>query len=169
MALERRRLTAQQGIALAVLVAITIPLALGASRTQVRNSLASWFVAGDPAFEEYKNFQQEFGSDEVILVALEFSGTVFQRDRLRLVLDLTQTLKDRPHIRSVLSLTTIHVLERDGGSLRVGELGQLLPFDTRDPSVIRERLCAEPLSYRSLVGGDERNQQLAGQLSILSA
>lgn len=44
--------------------------ARGALQVGVDNSLEIWFVEDDPALETYQEFQEEFGSDEVVVLAL---------------------------------------------------------------------------------------------------
>ena len=56
-------------VAVAVLAATGV-LGVFASRVGMDNTVDVWFVEGDPALTAYKQFQQTFGNDEVIAVAV---------------------------------------------------------------------------------------------------
>ena len=42
----------------------------GALKVGVNNSLEIWFVEDDPQLQVYKRFQEEYGNDEVVVLAL---------------------------------------------------------------------------------------------------
>ncbi|MBA3890969.1 MAG: MMPL family transporter, partial [Gemmatimonadaceae bacterium] len=56
---------------LLLLAAALTPLLVASTGVRPDNSLASWFVAGDPALERYEAFLGEYGSDEAILVGFD--------------------------------------------------------------------------------------------------
>ena len=145
---------------LAVLVAVTLPFAWGANRTRISNSLEGWFVQGDPSLRKYREFQERFGNDEAIVVAIHAPDGVFQRETLEAVKDLTRDLEPISHIRSVLSLLTVPVMENAGGRPGFQELGNKFPFDATPPERIREELRREDFSWKSLVSSDERTTLL---------
>lgn len=58
---------------LALLVAVA-PLAIAGSGLTPDNSLAVWFVQDDPALAAYRDFQREFGNDEVVAISYGAPG-----------------------------------------------------------------------------------------------
>ena len=57
-------------VLLAVLASLVVATK-GALKVGVDNSLEIWFVEDDPKLETYKDFQEEYGNDEVVILALE--------------------------------------------------------------------------------------------------
>jgi hypothetical protein len=102
----------------AVSIALLIAVGFGFFTTQlsIDNSLEAWFVEDDPALLSYQQFLKVFGNDEVVVTAIQGSGTVFDSDRLNQLFDLTQTLEAIDGVERVWSLAslTLPVLDSNG-------------------------------------------------------
>ena len=74
---------------------------------RVSNSLDMWYPRDDPAFLEYGRFQEQFGSDEIVVVAVS-SGRGFESEEgAELVTDLTLRLFDVEGVANITSLVTV--------------------------------------------------------------
>ena len=75
----------------------------------VSNSLESWYPDDDPALTAYREFLETYGSDEIVVVAVESpSALTFDGDEgVRLVENLTDALLDLDGVATVTSLVTV--------------------------------------------------------------
>jgi predicted RND superfamily exporter protein len=61
----------RSGWAVAVCVVLAALATIPALEVEVNTAVQNWFTEGDPALERYEQFQQRYGNDEVVLVALQ--------------------------------------------------------------------------------------------------
>src|SRR5688500_8432280 len=59
---------------LAILALAPSPLLVASAGVRPINSLAAWFVEGDPALAQYDAFLAEYGNDEAVLVGFATPG-----------------------------------------------------------------------------------------------
>lgn len=79
----------------------------GAAGVRVVNAIDVWFVEGDPALEAYDAFQDRFGNDEIVILAVTHPDGVLSPagvERLRAVSDAAA---GTPGIADVVSLATL--------------------------------------------------------------
>ncbi|RMG57380.1 MAG: hypothetical protein D6722_24995 [Bacteroidetes bacterium] len=50
---------------------------------QPNNALQVWFLESDPALRTYRTFQQHFGNDEYVILALDYGDSLFTPAGLR--------------------------------------------------------------------------------------
>ncbi|MCC2548861.1 MMPL family transporter [Hymenobacter sp. BT175] len=67
----------------------------------VDNSLAVWFLPGDPALNAYQEFQRHFGNDEVVVVVVKGQPSVLSPADLRGFQALSRELEALPAVQSV--------------------------------------------------------------------
>ena len=93
-------------------VALVLALVLGvfASSLSVDNSLEVWFVEDDPTLASYQAFLEEFGNDEVVVIAIHGSDNLFSRDRLERLARLSKVLEDIDGVARVHSLANAGIL-----------------------------------------------------------
>jgi predicted RND superfamily exporter protein len=91
-------------------LALTVVLAVYASRLSVDNSLEVWFVEDDPALASYQAFLDEFGNDEVVVIAIHGPNEVFAPDRLERLVRMTGSLEEIDGIARVHSLANTGIL-----------------------------------------------------------
>jgi predicted RND superfamily exporter protein len=88
-------------------LAVAATLGAFATRLGVDNSLEVWFVDNDPTLQAYESFLDEFGNDEVVVVAIHATTDALNTDRLQRLESLTRKLQDIPGIARVHSLTNV--------------------------------------------------------------
>lgn len=64
----------------------------------------TWFFEGDSAVQEYRNFEDFFGNDETIMIAVHSPSGVFDRETATLVSELTEAMWLLPDVMRVDSL-----------------------------------------------------------------
>jgi predicted RND superfamily exporter protein len=73
----------------------------------VSNSLEIWYPQDDPALLNYRQFQETYGNDEVVVAAISRSEGFSTEDGAEIVGDLTDSLLDIEGVASVISLVTV--------------------------------------------------------------
>ena len=120
----------------------------------VDNSLESWFLEGDPTLASYHAFQEDFGNDEVAVVALVPPDGIFTRDFLQLLDDLTEGIEAVDGVRRATSITSADDIRADEYTLEVGPLMDEVPADDAALKAFRERVLGDPLLAGRLVSSD---------------
>jgi uncharacterized protein len=108
--LHFRVLQEKQGWLLAAAALLTLASVFGLMRFQIDVSSRPFFPSDDPSTVELESFQKIFPSQENILLAVEFPDTVFSREAVRHVKDLTDGLSMLPGVTSVWSLANVDTL-----------------------------------------------------------
>lgn len=90
----------------ALLVGFVLLLAMipGYRWFSVDFSYMTWFFEGDPAVQEYRTFEDFFGNDETILIALHSPDGIFDKESATLVSELTEAMWKLPEVIRVDSL-----------------------------------------------------------------
>ena len=74
----------------------------------IENRFEIWFSQDDPMRVNFLQFQEDFGTDES-LVLFYRSDSLFSPGELRLNAEITSALASVPHVRGVLSLSTLEI------------------------------------------------------------
>ena len=96
---------------------------------QINNSLSIWFLEDAPELQVYYEFQERFGSDEVVIVMYHNEQGVLDDETLHLVERLSDTLSQNSGVSAVFSLANVDVLEKTPTGMR----SRPLIDSTRDP------------------------------------
>ncbi len=92
-----------------IVVLVTVIAAKQVAGLSVSNSLEIWYPEDDPELLRYLEFQENYGSDEIVVVAVSSrDGTDFRSDDGGyLIGDLTDSLLDIDNVATVTSLVTV--------------------------------------------------------------
>jgi predicted RND superfamily exporter protein len=137
-------------------------LALGQLATLgVSNSLDMWYPRNDPALLQYQSFQEKFGSDEIVVVAITSEKSFDSDQGIEQIVDLTDRLLYVDGVAAVTSLATVPAPLRDARDRLLSEDGKtsaLLVQMSASPELearrhaiivdIKEALLDYPLSAR---------------------
>lgn len=129
----------------------------------VNNSLRIWFKEDSPTLRHYDDFQDRFGSDEVIVILFNDERGVLQPANIDRLKKLTARLENHPDVASVFSISNVKMLQQKGISLLSSEL-----LDARlSEEALRNRLSSMPLLSQHLVNEDLTATRLIVQLKRL--
>jgi len=174
MKIERalRWATEHRAAVIVGLVVLTGLAGLGLSRQDPRrwvdNGVDVWFVQGDPALAAYHRFQETFGNDEAIYVALRFADGVWTPKALEVLRRTTARLEAVAGIRRVLGVPTARVVSLRGAGLDVSPLlPQAAVQSAEQVSAIRQRFERDPLLGELLMADGDRTTVLVAQLESM--
>lgn len=80
-------------------------LGSGISKIEKQYDQKAWFRQGDKAIEEFDAFTKKYGSDTYLIVLLDFNESVFTKQNLKLVFDMTKDLGLLKNVIQTKSIT----------------------------------------------------------------
>ena len=107
----------------------------------VSNSLEIWYPADDPELLNYRQFQQTYGNDEVVVVAISSPDGFSSDDGTELIEALTDDLLDIDGVATVTSLVTV---PQSLGEAR----GRLLSADGKTTALVLQMMTGEAFESR---------------------
>ncbi len=106
------------------------------------NSNEMFFKKGDPTLVAFDDFREQFGRDEMVLVAVT-PPEVFDAAFLRKLKEFHKALEDEvPFLKEVTSLINVRDTRGEGDQLIVGELLEEIPETPRAMADLREYVLA---------------------------
>ncbi|MFH1885836.1 MAG: efflux RND transporter permease subunit [Pseudomonadota bacterium] len=123
-------------------------------KTTVDTSPISMLHANDPAMADYNAFRDQFGREEVVILALG-PADVFSREFLLRLKALHEDLEDNvPHLDEVTSLMNARDTRGEGDALVVEDLLANWPEEPRKLDQVRRRAMENPLYQNLLLSAD---------------
>ena len=117
---------------------------------------------GDPAIEEYRRAVEDFGDDQVFVVAMETQDGVFTEEHLSALRRIRDRVSRLPGVRSAQSLvgaTSFRYSQADDW-IEVKPFIEEIPSDPAALAALRERALHDPVYLRTLVSSDGRTAAL---------
>ena len=139
------------GVLLAFFVT-SLVLTFFATRIEIDGSVERLMLRSDPARSLDAQAKQEFGNDEIILVALKLEAP-YGPDDLRRLSSISEELSVLENVRRVRDLSTTEDIRGVGDTLDASPLVDLETLDSDFPR-IRDRAQDHPLYRDFLVSGD---------------
>lgn len=141
------------------LVALGVGL-YGATLARQDNSLDAYFHESDPSFSAYKQYIEEFSSDEVIYLLYDAPGKEygpFDLEVMRKVGQLTDALeREVPFTRKVTSLANAEFIESQGDEVQIHALLSDFPKTQGELLRVRDVALSKPLFVNAIVSPDAR-------------
>jgi hypothetical protein len=134
-------------------------LAVMARNIRVDNSLDVWFLDDDPALIAYEHYKQQFGNDEIIVVAATDPDDIYSPAALERIRAASDRIEAHPKIRRVNSLT--HGLHVSGaaGAIEIEPLLGDGPVTPEEAAALRERVAMNP-AFSGTIAGDSKRMTL---------
>jgi predicted RND superfamily exporter protein len=125
-------------------------------KVRLDTSMEGFLRPNDPALITYNQFRDQFGRDEVIIIALE-SDKIFDFQFLETLKSLHKELEANvPYLDEVTSLINARNTRGNGDELIVEDLMETWPRSESDLHKIRQRAMANPMYENMLLSADGR-------------
>jgi uncharacterized protein len=142
--------------ALSTSLIVTVWLASLLPNLTIDNSTESFLLPGDPAVVIYNASRDQFGRDDVILLAVS-GEDLFEESFLARLADLHRAIEEEvPHVAEVDSLLNARVTRGNADGLIVEELVEDWPETQADRERIRSYALTNPLYRNTLISEDGR-------------
>ncbi len=111
----------------------------------------------DPATEYYKNFEEEYGNEEILYIVYEARQGVLDKNILRKTEKLVEELKNIIHVKKVHSITNLEYMRgSDDGSLVISSIMEKLPANSDESQQLKHRLLSNPLYVNTYLSRDAK-------------
>ncbi|MEE8395190.1 MAG: MMPL family transporter, partial [bacterium] len=138
-------------LAVAVLIA---GLASQLPKIVIDTSTEGFFIEGDPAIVAFESFREQFGREDVVIVAVR-PPKVFEAGFLRKLKKLHDALEEGvPHMKEVTSLINARQTRGEGDELIVEDLLEEIPATAAEMADLRRRVLASPLYANFFISED---------------
>lgn len=142
-------------IVLAGIAAVTLFFGWHATGLRVDSSVENLLPLDDPERTYYEGVREEFGTEEVLVVAV-FADDVFAPATLASIDALSRQLLALDGVTDVLSLTTAKGVRMTDFGLETGRLMKKLPADRDAAQAFRALVFENPLYLGTIVSEDAR-------------
>jgi uncharacterized protein len=129
-------------------------LSLQLPKLRIDTSNESYFHHNDPILTVYNDFKAQFGTDELVIVAIETSS-VFDPAFLHKLEELHVELAENvPHLADITSLVNARNTRGETDRLVVEDLLEHFPKTAAELDALKERAMANPLYINRLISSD---------------
>ena len=150
------------------ILAVLLATAAGASGLRsltIDTSTESFLYPDDPVLARYEAFRDQFGRDDIVIIAVEPTALFTPEALLRLKALHENLLEGVPHVANVTSMVNARSTRGEGDVLVVGDLLESWPESQADFDALRDRVLANPLFRNRLVSHDGRVTTIAIELA----
>jgi len=139
-----------------LMLLITAAIVSQIPKITVDTSMEGFLHEHDPAMLAYNAFRDQFGRDEVIVVALQPPG-VFDLPFLKTLASLHSELEEKvPYIDDITSLINARQTRGEKDDLIVEDLLENWPADQQEMAVLQQRVLSNPMYQNTLISEDGR-------------
>ena len=154
-------------IVLAIILALTVFFALQLPNLVINNDLKIFIPDDHPSKQAHYSMQDTFGSQSVVSVGVEFSaGSVFEKERIEMISELSSRIETLDYVDSVNSLTTADYIQGTTEGMQARSLGEGFSGTEADVRRIKGRVLSWQEMYRrNIVSDDFSATQIAVTLT----
>jgi len=139
-----------------------------AKDVRVDNAIDIWFVADDPALVAYRDFQERFGNDEIVVVAFHDTEGILDADGLRLIRRATHALAAVDGVARAESLATLPRLQASARGLEAVPVLPAGPILPKTAGAFRDAITADPTLAGRLVSPDRTTAVVLAHMASLT-
>ena len=136
-------------------LALTVVFGTFLAQLKIDPSLEALIVEDSPAKISYRNFIDQYGSDEFMIVAARApSGDLFTPDRLRRIIAMSKAMAALPKVVEVQSLSATPIVMPTEKGVEVAPLYTEVPEDPAELARLKRLATSNPLLRGSIVSAD---------------
>lgn len=135
-------------------ILLTLPMLAQLPKITLDTTNESFFRKDDRALLDYNKFRDQFGKDELFIIAIS-SSKIFDPDYLRKIEDLHEELAAKlPYLDEITSLVNARNTRGEGDTLIVEDLLEEMPESTEEIALLKERVLSNPFYLNNLISAD---------------
>lgn len=147
-------------IVLAMCVAVLTVSGFFAYKVRPDNSFVAYFDRSDPTYQEFLQFRDDFGSDEISYILYEapdYPHGVWNLEIMRKIQGLTNALEDEvPFVDKVTSLANAEFIEGKDDELLVYDVLEDFPETQEELLEISKKVMKKPFFVDGLISKDKK-------------
>jgi predicted RND superfamily exporter protein len=157
------------GWVLCIALGLTTALASQLPRLELDTSMEGFFHEGDPVLVAYDDFRARFGSDTLVLIAVQ-PPEVFELGFLEKLRAFHEALEDEvPLLVEVTSLVNARETRGEGDELIVGDLMEDWPETHADVDALERRVLSNRLYLDQLISRDGKLTTVVLETQVYSS
>lgn len=139
---------------LALILMVFLALASQTGRIAFDTSTESFFRKDDPVMVNYHHFREQFGRDDIIIVAVK-SPQIFTAAALETIKSLHLEIEEKvPFIEDITSILNVRDIRGEKDELVVDDLLSEIPRAGREMASFKERVLSNPFYENMFISGD---------------
>ena len=139
---------------IAIMLALTAAMISQIPKITLDTSTEGFLHTDDPELLAYNAFRDQFGRDEVIIIAIE-AADIFSQRFLRKIQKLHEELEENvPYIDDITSLVNARNTRGEGDELIVEDLLEDWPQNQSQMAALKKRVLTNPLYKNLLISED---------------
>jgi predicted RND superfamily exporter protein len=143
-------------LTIVIMLAINITLVTQLPKITIDTSTEGFLHKNDPTLVGYDAFRDQFGRDEVIIIAIE-TKNIFDRQFLKRLKSLHEQLEDHvPYIDDITSLINARNTRGEADELIVEDFLENWPQNEAELEILKNRALSNPLYKNLLLSEDGR-------------
>ncbi len=164
-----RFVIANRYAAIAICLAIAVGLGTQLPKMRIDTAVENFLPEDAPARIAYMNFREQFGREELIILAID-PPAVFDLGFLAKLRDLHAELESKvPHLDEVQSLINVRATYGSDDELIVEDLLESFPETEQALEAMRERVMSTPLYLNTVISESASFTSLVITLSLYSS
>lgn len=155
-------------VVLFLMLILVASIASQLQKLTTATSNESFLRSDDPILLAYNDFREQFGRDEMIIIAIQ-PPDVFDLKFLNRLKVFHEELEDKvPHVEEITSLVNARNTRGEGDRLIVEDLLEQWPRNNEDLMALNKRVLSNPLYVNRLISEDGRFTTVVIQTNSLS-
>ncbi len=142
-----------------IMLVLTAAMVTQIPKIRIDTSMEGFLRPDDPTLLAYNNFRDQFGRDEVIIIAIK-SPNIFSQKFLEMIQRLHEELEENvPYIDDITSIVNARNTRGEADELIVEDLLEHWPQNNTEMEALKKRVLTNPL-YKNLLISEDRQPLL---------
>ncbi|MCK4988059.1 MAG: MMPL family transporter, partial [Desulfobacterales bacterium] len=137
-----------------IMLVLTAAMVSQIPKISIDTSMEGFLHPDDPTLLAYNNFRDQFGRDEVIIIAIK-SPNIFSQKFLEMIQRLHEELEENvPYIDDITSIVNARNTRGEADELIVEDLLEHWPQNNTEMEALKKRVLTNPLYKNLLISED---------------
>jgi len=137
-----------------IMLVLTAAMVTQIPKISIDTSMEGFLRPDDPTLLAYNNFRDQFGRDEVIIIAIK-SPNIFSQEFLEMIQRLHEELEENvPYIDDITSIVNARNTRGEADELIVEDLLEHWPQNNTEMEALKKRVLTNPLYKNLLISED---------------
>lgn len=150
-------------IVLAIVIILSVPLAVSFARQKFHNHVDIYFDAEDPDLLFYKRFQKTYGNEELGVIVFKCDD-IFTPKNLAIVRDISKKLRSTEGIQRVFSLTETKEPVGRNDTIAFENIIPDADYNTLDLAAVKRRALANKTIGGNIISADGKTTAILFEL-----
>jgi predicted RND superfamily exporter protein len=134
------------------------------SDLRIDNTLKIWFSEGDKNYQNFIEFQDQYGNDDVITILVSYPYKVYERDAIKDMIEIEKDLSRLRHVDKVYSFGSSNFFKIFNNEISIEKNVENVPVNNIEKKRIIDRLNSFPAIKKTFLTKDERSHLIVVRL-----